>query len=37
MKQFGASLRVRGVKESEEFLNELENQIKPLVEAARKK
>jgi tripartite-type tricarboxylate transporter receptor subunit TctC len=37
IKQLGASVKFRGAKESEEYLNKLGNQIKPLVEAARKK
>jgi tripartite-type tricarboxylate transporter receptor subunit TctC len=37
IKQFGATIKFRGAMGSEEFLNKLANQVKPLVEAARKK
>jgi len=37
MKQLGISVKFRGSKESEQWLTQLENQVKPLIEEARKK
>jgi tripartite-type tricarboxylate transporter receptor subunit TctC len=36
MKQFGATVKFRGAHESQEYLLQLANQIKPLIEDARK-
>jgi tripartite-type tricarboxylate transporter receptor subunit TctC len=37
MQQLGISVKFRGAKESEQWLTQLENQVKPLIEEARKK
>lgn len=37
MKQLGINVKFKGAKESEQWLTQLENQVKPLIEEARKK
>jgi len=37
MQQLGINVKFRGAKESEEWLTQLENQVKPLIDDARKK
>ena len=37
MKQLGINVKFKGSKESEQWLTQLENQVKPLIEEARKK
>lgn len=37
MKQLGINVKFKGAKESDQWLTQLENQVKPLIEEARKK
>ncbi len=37
MKQLGINVKFKGAKESEQWLTQLESQVKPLIEDARKK
>jgi hypothetical protein len=36
MKQLGINVKFKGAEESEQWLTQLENQVKPLIEEARK-